>query len=80
MPNLINNIVSVGVLLKDGDEMESNLGIVNFNYKGTRINSMRSAKDGLYYLRVSLIQHKPAMTAMVYRINYDEKLKDTGGK
>ena len=57
--------------------MESNLGIVNIKYKGTRMNFRTPSKYGLYYLHVSQIQHNPGMTAMIYDINDYKKLKDT---
>ena len=50
---------------------------MNIKYKGTRMNFRMSSKYGLYYLHVSRIQHKPGMTAMIYDINDDKKLKDT---
>ena len=74
--NIIKNILSMGILLKDEDDVEANLGIVNVKYKGTIMKFRRSTKDGLYYLRASQIQRKPGMTEIIYEVNDDKKLKD----
>ena len=71
-----NNIVSVGLLLQDGDEIEAKLGIININHKGTIMKFRSLAKYGLYYFHASQIQHKPGMTETIYKINDDKKLKD----
>ena len=34
------------------------------------------SKDGLYYLHVLQIRCKPGMTEIIYKINYNKKLKD----
>ena len=80
MQNITKNIVSVGILLQDGSEIEAKFGIINFKYKGTRMKFIRSEKYGLYYLHASRIQHRLIMTAMIYEFNYDKKLKDTEEK
>ena len=72
MPNITKNIVSVGLLLKDGAGMETNIGIMNFKYKGTRMKFTRPAKYGIYYLHASKINHKPGMTEIIYEINDDK--------
>ena len=77
MQNITKNIVSVGILLQDGSEIEGKFGIINVKYKGTRMKFIRSEKYGLYYLHASLIQHRLVMIAMIYEFNYDEKLKYT---
>ena len=77
MPNITVKIVSVWILLKNGDEIEANLVIKNIKYKGTITKFIMSSKDGLYYLHASIIQHKPGMIVMIYEINDDKKLMDT---
>ena len=47
LPNIINNIVSAGILLQYEDETEEKLGMMNIKYKGTIINFIRSEKDEL---------------------------------
>ena len=42
--------VNVVILLQNGAEIVSNLGIINIKYKGTRMKSKMSEKYGLYYL------------------------------
>ena len=77
VPNTARKIVSVEILLQDGDDAEAKLGIIHFNYKKTIMKFISSEKYGLHYLDESKIQHKPEMTAMIYDINDDNKPKDT---
>ena len=56
MPNITKKVFSVGIFLQDGDEMESNIRVMNVKYKGTRMGFLVSEKYGLYYLHASRIQ------------------------
>ena len=47
-----------------------------FKYKETIMKFRRSERDGLYYLHALQIQHQPGMTATIYEINDDKKLKN----
>ena len=73
MPKITENIVIVVLLLNDGDDMESNLGIMNVKYKGTIMFFIMSEK----YLHASRIQYKTGITATIYEVNDDKKLNNT---
>ena len=50
VPNLTNDIVSVGLLLEYRAEMEEKIGIMNVKYKRTRMKFRRSENIGYIYV------------------------------
>ena len=72
VPNITKNIVSVGLLLQDGAEIEENLLIVNIKYKGIIMKFRRSEKYGIYYLCCTLTKKIHIVTSAQEVYNNNE--------
>jgi hypothetical protein len=53
VPNITKNILSIGLLLKEGGTMTGDQDNIKIRYKGNNFVFKRSTKDGLYYLYAS---------------------------
>ena len=57
-PEIKKNIISIGLILKYGAEMEGDEKGMNINHKGTNMNFKCSSKGRFYYLHALIVKKK----------------------
>ena len=61
-------MVSIFLLLQDGAKMGWDENVMHIKYKGTKIHSNHSSKDGMYNLHAPIVQKKNQMNILIYEI------------